>query len=235
MKQITAIFIFFMVINQTAFATPKIVLNALLTNQVMLQVNGKYRSIKVGKSSPEGIKLISASSKKAVIEVEGKRLTLDLSRHKSSSSFYRASGKDIEINAANSIAKSNKKNRKNKKVIIRRGGHGHFRVKGQINGKNISFLIDTGATSISISEAFANKIRLNKSKNKQYGYANTANGRVRVYSVKLARVKIKNLELRGIRAVVLPVLNGDALLGMSFLKRLNMNINGNIMTLSKKY
>jgi len=216
------IFSLFFSLNFPLFADHKINLKALFNNQIMLEIDGKNRVIKAGKTSPEGFKLLSASSKKAVIEFKGKKMTLNLNRSLSITSFY-------------SKTKTNNQGKKeNKNMAIIPYISGHYRIRGFINKHSLKFLVDTGATTVAISQSFAKRARI-KIPEQASGYAQTANGRVKVYSVILQRIKIGDIELRGVKASILTNLAGDALLGMSFLKRTNFTVENNKMILTKKY
>jgi len=209
------IFSLFFSLNLPLFADHKINLKALFNNQIMLQIDGKNRVIKAGKTSPEGFKLISASSKKAVIEFKGKKMTLNLNRSLSVTSFY-------------------SKTQPNTRPLVIPYIGGHYRIKGFINTKMLSFLIDTGATTVAISRDFAKRAHIKIPTNPS-GSAKTANGVVDVYSVTLKRIKIGNIELRNVQASILPNLTGEALLGMSFLKHTNFSVKNNKMILTKKH
>ena len=102
--------------------------------------------------------------------------------------------------------------------------YGHYIVNGQINHLPVTFLLDTGATLISIPSQIAQKLQLKK------GYpvqSKTANGNITVYSTRLDSVSIGAIELNNIRATINPYMTGDEiLLGMSFMKHLEMTQKG---------
>ena len=107
---------------------------------------------------------------------------------------------------------------------------GHYIVGGEINRTPATFILDTGATSISIPGQLAQKIGLSK------GFpvrTKTANGDVTVYRLSLDSVRIGPIMLRGVQAHINPHMKGDeVLLGMSFLKHLDMVQKGKEITLS---
>lgn len=108
----------------------------------------------------------------------------------------------------------------NVEVKLKQNGYGHYVVNGKINQKPVTFLLDTGATIISIPETIARQLELAK------GYPvqiRTANGSVEVFTTKLDSVSIGAIEINNIRATINPYMEGDEiLLGMNFLKHLEM-------------
>ncbi|MDO9600870.1 MAG: retropepsin-like aspartic protease, partial [Rhodocyclaceae bacterium] len=111
---------------------------------------------------------------------------------------------------------------------------GHFVVPGSINGTPMRFLVDTGATFVSLGAADARRARIDPTKGTP-GMTQTANGVVRVWRVKLASVKLGDITLLDVDASVheqdMPVV----LLGMSFLNRMEIRRDGASMTLTQRY
>ncbi|MBX2884726.1 MAG: TIGR02281 family clan AA aspartic protease [Granulosicoccus sp.] len=106
---------------------------------------------------------------------------------------------------------------------------GHYTVTVQINGQPVKALIDTGATSVSITSSVAQRLGLSSSRESM---AVTANGAVVVYDIDLDQVGIGDLTQRDVSAHINPHMPGDEiLLGMSFLRHFDMNIRGDVMTL----
>jgi len=112
------------------------------------------------------------------------------------------------------------------------GRHGHYFSDGQINGNPIRFLVDTGATSVAINKNMARQIGLQYQVDGQRGLVDTANGTVAAYRVIFDEVKIQALTLKRVPGVVL---DGDspseALLGQSFLNRLDIHRQGAVLEL----
>jgi aspartyl protease family protein len=111
---------------------------------------------------------------------------------------------------------------------------GHFVTIGSINGASIRFLVDTGATMISLSVSDARRIGLDYLKGEQ-GFTRTANGVARVYKLRLDTVKVGEITANGVDALVHDTDLPWALLGMSFLNRVDMNRQGDNLTLVKRY
>ena len=105
-------------------------------------------------------------------------------------------------------------------VVLQRGRGGHYLAAGMINGHPVVFLLDTGATYVSIPLPLANRIGLEKGPT---GLATTANGTVEVFSTRLDKVSLGHIELENVAASINPGMQGEEiLLGMSFLGHLEM-------------
>ena len=104
-------------------------------------------------------------------------------------------------------------------VVLERNAQGHYVAGGQINGLPVTFLVDTGATDVAIPEALADRLRLDRVGG---GISQTANGPVAVWQTVLGRVRLGDIELRDVRASIVPSMaaRDPVLLGMSFLRRL---------------
>lgn len=192
---------------------------ALFNGKAQLVIDGgKPRMLSVGDISPEGVRLISADSSAAVIEFQGKRRSVALGSGLRIAGTAFASGS--EAGAA---------------VTLTADTQGHYQTMGQVNGGSVQFLVDTGATSIALPSADARRLGINYL-NGERGYTQTANGRAVAYRVKLDTVKVGDITLHNVEAVVL---EGDglkiALLGMSFLNRTEMKRDGQALTLIRRY
>lgn len=114
-------------------------------------------------------------------------------------------------------------------VMLRRNRMGHYVTAGHINGESVTFLLDTGATTVALPMALAQRLDLPL---KPGVSTMTANGVVRTWSTRLDTVDVAGLVARNVRAVVMPNMPGDdALLGMSYLKRFELIQRGDTLTL----
>lgn len=105
-------------------------------------------------------------------------------------------------------------------VVLVRNRGGHYVASGEINGSRVQFLVDTGATHISIPGTQADKLGLKRG---GIMLAQTANGTIKVYATKLDQVKLGNIVLENVAANINPAMEGpDILLGMSFLGHLEI-------------
>ncbi len=97
---------------------------------------------------------------------------------------------------------------------------GHYQVIGQVNGHDVVFLVDTGASSVTLPESIANQLGLNKGL--AYRVA-TANGDTVVYATLLSELAIGQLSLKNVRATINPSMDGQiGLLGMTFLSQFEL-------------
>ncbi|MES2104832.1 MAG: TIGR02281 family clan AA aspartic protease [Pseudomonadota bacterium] len=171
------------------------------------------KTYSVGSSLGDGVRLIAVDDNTATIEAGGKRQVLAMGQYVHHSS---SSGGDSSS------------------VTLQADGQGHFVARGQINGSSVSMLVDTGATLIAMPASEAARLGINY-KNGQRGRSNTANGPVNVYVVRLDTVKVGDVEVHQVDAMVqesgLPII----LLGMSFLNRMEMRRDGQQMVLTKRF
>ena len=115
-------------------------------------------------------------------------------------------------------------------VVLKRGLDGHYRAEALINGEKIDVLVDTGATGVAISQSVADKLNL---KSMNAILTNTANGDSIGYMVRLNSVKVGGVEAHDVAAMIAPGLDGDVLLGMSFLGRMDVRLYKNQMTIKQ--
>lgn len=184
----------------------------LFPNKAVIVVDGgKPKTYGVGASVAEGIKLVAVSPTGATIEVNGKRETIALGEH---------------VNRSPSSGRSS--------VNLQADARGHYMVQGQINGGSVQMLLDTGATLIAMPASDARRLGINY-KNGEVRYMNTANGTVPAYLVRLDRVKVGDIEINQVDAVVQEQGLSIILLGMSFLNRTEMRRDGEQMVLTKRF
>lgn len=184
----------------------------LFPGKAVIVVNGgSPKTYAVGASITSGIKLAAVHENSITIDDQGKRRTLAIGGHVS-----RAAPSGLVT------------------VTLPADGGGHFFTQAQINGGTLRVLVDTGATLIALSAADAKRLGIAYQQGRR-GTASTANGTVPVYQVTLDTVKIGDIELNQVDAMVqesgLPI----TLLGMSFLRRVEMRNEGDRLTLTKKY
>ena len=113
-------------------------------------------------------------------------------------------------------------------VTLERDMSGHYRAEVFINGIKAPALVDTGATGVAISQRLANKLGI---QNGSAIRAHTANGDTVAYRTRLESVKLGGVEARDVAAMITPSLQGDVLLGMSFLSRMDVRLNQGTMTI----
>ncbi|MEO6362701.1 MAG: TIGR02281 family clan AA aspartic protease [Caldimonas sp.] len=199
----------------TAAAAQTVSVGGSLGQNALLVINGKPRNVAVG-SVVEGVRLVSVTGQGAVVEVEGKRIALQIG------------GAQVNLGGKSSGSDSGGQ------IVLTAESGGHFFASGAINGKTVRFVVDTGATNISISQAEADRIGL-AYKDGQRGYVNTANGAVPAYRVSLSSVRIGDVEVYNVEATVLPAPLTHVLLGNSFLNRFQMRRENDRMTLERRF
>jgi len=113
-------------------------------------------------------------------------------------------------------------------VVLKRGLGGHYRAEALLNGQKVNVLVDTGATGVAISQAVADKLKL---KSISAITTSTANGDTIGYMVRLDSIKLGGIEAKSVSALIIPGLEGDVLLGMSFLSRMDVRLYKGEMTI----
>ena len=192
-----------------------VALAGMLGNRALLVVEGSNpKSVAAGETH-QGVRVISTSGDQAVIEQLGKRVTL------------RVGEAPVSMGGSSGGTRGTR-------IILTAGSGGHFLTAGQINGKAVQFMVDTGATSIAMSSLDAERAGINY-KGGQPVNMSTANGTPPGYRVKLASVRIGDVEVYDVDAVVTPQAMPFMLLGNSFLTRFQMTRDNDQMTLTKRY
>lgn len=114
-------------------------------------------------------------------------------------------------------------------VVLERNKYGHYVSNGTINSQSVVFMLDTGATDISVPETVAKRLGLKAGIPSTY---QTANGNITVYKTILDQVNLGGIQINDVRASINPHMNNEEiLLGMSFLKHLEFAQKGNTLTL----
>lgn len=182
-------------------------------DKALLMIDGQPQMLVVG-GSARGVTLRRLGDGEADVEVAGRLLALRLGAAPS-----RIGG------ASNPVGDTT--------IVLAMGPGGYFNAAGAINGKPVNFMVDTGATTIALSQAEANRIGLDWKRGRP-GLSSTANGPVPVYAVNLASVRVGSVDIANVAAVVLPSDMPQVLLGNSFLNRFSMRRDGDVMRLEKR-
>ncbi len=165
----------------------------------------------------QGVKLLSMQGDAAVFEINGQRQTLRVGD--APVSVGRSGGADAPGP---------------QRVVLTADAQGHFMPAGQINGRAVQFMVDTGATAVILSESDAKRINLDYTKGRKVTVG-TANGNVIGHQLQLDSVRIGNAQVHGVAAIVLPQSMPYVLLGNSFLTRFQMLRNNDQLTLDKRF
>lgn len=187
-------------------------LAGIMGSKAMLMINGgQPEAVRVGESLG-GVKVVAIQGDQVIVEVGGRKRPLRIGQHAVGAPPADGSGK----------------------IVLTADGRGHFYTTGTINGTSIRFVVDTGATMISLGASDARRLGLDFDRG-QRGYAQTANGQVEVSRVKLNTVSIGGVTLHQVDATISRVDMPIALLGMSFLNRMEMQRDGGTMTLRQRF
>jgi len=116
-----------------------------------------------------------------------------------------------------------------REVMLARNRQGHYVATGAIDDRVVRFLLDTGATTVSVPAPLAESLALPVG---APAMTRTANGLITTYETRLGRIRLGNIVLRDVRANINPHMESDSvLLGMSFLKQIEFTQRGNTLTL----
>lgn len=196
-----------------ALAEPDIKVKGLFKNAAVLIINGQQKLLKVGGSQVQGVTLVSASSKGAVIEFEGKRINLQLSTN-IGADYSEAEKAEVRLTSQH---------------------NGHYFGTALFNGRRGHFVVDTGASKIAMSSDTANQLGISYKGGKPIS-VNTAQGSTRGFLVNINRVELGGIRVDNVATIILegryPL---EILLGNSFLSQLEMNIENGVLLLQSKY
>ncbi len=193
-----------------------VAINGTLGNKALLIVDGSFpKAVAVGEVH-KGIKVVAIQGEQVTLELGGKRQTLRVGDAPASV----GSGAGEQLSGA--------------RVVLTAGPGGHFLTDGQINGRTVQFMVDTGATTVALSVADAKRIGLNY-QNGQPVQMSTANGVTQGWRVTLNTVRVGDVMVSGVEAVVSPGGMPYVLLGNSFLSRFQMNRTNDQMVLERRF
>ena len=165
--------------------------------------------------SHQGVKLLATQGETATVEVNGQKQTLRMG------------------DAPVSVGRVAPPGGSAQRVVLTADGQGHFVPPGQINGRAVQFMVDTGASQVILSESDARRIDL-KFEQGQPVRVSTANGNATGYSIRLSSVKVGDVQAYDVAAIVLPQAMPYVLLGNSFLTRFQMQRTNDQLTLEKR-
>lgn len=185
-----------------------------LGDKALLMIDGAPRTLAVG-ATAHGVKLVAVTADGAVVELGGKRVNLVIG------------AAQVNLGGSNSEGGGSR-------IVLSAGGGGHFVTEGTINGHAIRFLVDTGATTVSIGRAEAQRMGIDWQKGQRVN-AMTANGVVEVHRVRLSNVRVGDVTVYDVEATVSPISLPVALLGNSFLSRFQMKRENDVLTLEKRF
>ena len=198
-----------------AGAQTSVAVVGIFTDKAVLEIEGNRRVMSVGDISPEGVLLISSNSDEGVVlDIAGEIVTLGL---------------DSGIGAVYAKPKT-------VQLRILPDTMGMYGIAGSINGRPVDFLVDTGATLVALNANTADHLGLDYLAQGTIGRSETASGFVRVYRLKLNSVQVGAIKINNVMAAVI---DGEqpsrVLLGQSFLNKVSMQREGQVLVLEKKW
>jgi aspartyl protease family protein len=189
-------------------------LSGRLGDKALLIIDGAPRTVATG-ATVQGVKLVALADAGATVEVGGKRVLLPMG------------GAQVNLGGAASDGGGSR-------IVLSATSGGHFLTSGNINGRAVRFLVDTGATNVSLSETEAQRLGIDFAKG-QRGLANTANGQVVAHRVSLGSVRVGDVTVYNVDATIVPAQMDMILLGNSFLSRFQMKRENDTLTLDKRF
>lgn len=229
-----ALFIILMSISSVAYTkSPQVTVVGLGSNKAVMSINGNQYTLSIGQRSPEGVKLMSITTHDAVIEINDRQTRLPLgvtvgndATEQTVATVDEESNDDAASDDEESIAT----------VVLTRDRQGMYRVNGTINGKTVSFLVDTGASQVAMNTAEAKRLGINYEKNGKRIHIRTAGGTVTGYQVTITRLTIGEAKLYNVKGMIVSGSSPkEILLGMSVLERFEMQNKGQVLLLKQKW
>lgn len=200
--------------GSSACCATDVVLAGVFPGKALVVVNGGApRALNVGSVSGEGIRVISVDGDRAVLEFDGRRRQFVVGEHAVSLS---GSGSGLP------------------QVRLSSDSRGMFRAQGSINGLPVQFLVDTGASVVALGKADALRAGISPGRGEPM-MVSTANGAVMARRVVFDVVQVGGIALHNVAGVVMAEDMPDALLGMSFLTRMEMQREGASLLLRQRY
>lgn len=192
----------------------KVNLQGMLGRKALIMVDGSApKSVAPGETH-QGVTVISTVGDQAVLEIKGQRHTVRV-------------GESPASVGGTGPPRGNK-------IVLTADSGGHFMTQGSINGRSVMFMVDTGATAIALDAAQAQSMGINFRKGRQIQLG-TANGITPGWVVKLSSVRIGDVEVHEIDAIVVQQAMPIVLLGNSFLTRFQMRRENDMMVLERRY
>jgi aspartyl protease family protein len=193
-----------------------VTLSGMVGNKALLIVDGSAPKIVAAGESFNGVKVVSTQGDSAVLMVGGKRLNVRVG------------------DAPASVGEQAGSKSSGSKIVLQMGDGGHFVTAGSINGKAVQFMVDTGATAVAMGAAEAKRLGIDYTNGKPMRVG-TANGATLGYLITLNAVRIGDVEVQNVDAIVAQQGMPFILLGNSFLTRFSMRRDSDQMVLERRF
>lgn len=184
-------------------------------SKALLVVDGGTPKALAAGETHRGVKVVAVRADQVTVEVGGKRQTIDLG------------GAPVSIGGVGGSSGGTQ-------IVLTASSGGHFVTSGSINGRATQFMVDTGATSVAMSADEARRMGINYEQGER-GQGSTANGVIPIWRVTLKSLRIQDVEVYGVEAVVVPSGMPHVLLGNSFLTRFQMKRENDMLTLTRRF
>ena len=194
-----------------AASAQAVALSGILGSKALLVVNGSAPRGMAAGESHQGVKVVSVGRDDAVLEIDGARRTVRLGEA------------PVSVGARGA----------SQRIVLAGDSRGHFVNTGTINGRVMQYMVDTGASTIAIGRTDADRMVLNY-KNGEPVRMNTANGVAQGWRIRLDSVRLGDVEVLGVEAIVTPEPMPYVLLGNSFLTQFQMTRINDQMVLEKR-
>jgi aspartyl protease family protein len=192
-------------------------------DRALLVIDGAPRTLALGQEA-QGVKLLMLDGENATVMIRNQRLSLRMGAQPASVGAAPATAE-----ASGTVARDS-----GQRIVLGAGSDGHFQVNGSIGGQPVRFLVDTGASAVSMSQQEADRLGLNWRAGKRVSMQ-TANGIAPAWRLNIDRVRIGEVEVHQVDTVVSAQDMPVVLLGNSFLSRFRMQRDGEQMVLERRY
>lgn len=191
---------------------PNIQVVGLFLDKAAVKINGEQIVLEVGMPTVHGVLLVRSNAKRAIISINGVEKIYGLGSHVST-----------------------KLSKPGKKVVRIPSRNGMYFAPGQINGRSVDFLIDTGASVVSMGRATANELQIPFRETGIPTNVSTASQVNKAWQVNLDTVTVGGITLNQVTGVVIDTdHHQQVLLGMSFLGRIKFSQEQGLVVLEAK-
>jgi aspartyl protease family protein len=197
-----------------AATAQSVMLAGSMGSKALLVIDGQPHTLAVGQSAA-GVTLLQLTDGQAQVQRAGSTASLRLG-----GAPARLTGTPAASTAA-------------QEIVLPVGLGGHFTSAGSINGRTVQFMVDTGATVVALSQGEAERIGLDW-RNAPRAQTQTANGAVPVHRVSLRTMRVGEVEVNNVEAIVMPAQMPYVLLGNSFLGRFQMRRDNDVLRLERR-
>jgi len=202
-----------MLVASSALAIEKVQLQGMFSGKAVVNIDGENRMLAIGETSPEGVTLVSIGADSVVLRIDDK-----------TGEYHLGSSIGLDYKVPEDVEEKFFSN-----------DRGMFEAVGTINSQTVRFLLDTGATLVTMNRAQAKQLGIHYRLEGQPSGVSTASGYEKAYRVMLKSVSLGKIRQKNVEAIVIDGNHpGPILLGMSFLGKLKVEKTGNSMLLRQR-